>query len=143
MAAVRQRPQDRVHGTKEDRALKPVTTRHRSADGVGFPLPRGTGSQRENVLNAGAEAFDDAAQPWEYPGRVAGHGRCLPDRTAETKPRPIEGQPSIASSSSMKPAIIDRPLSQNFGSLASRPKGASRSLWCIDPPAFSMAKYFS
>ena len=36
--------------------------------------------------------------------------------------------PSIASNSSMKPEIIDRPLSQNFGSLASRPKGASSSL---------------
>jgi Domain of unknown function (DUF4389) len=61
----------------------------------------------------------------------------------EAKPWPFEAHPSIASSSSMKPAIIDRPLSQNFGSLASRPKGASSSLWCIDPPAFSMAKYFS
>lgn len=39
-----------------------------------------------------------------------------------------EGQASIASSSSIKPSIIDRPLSQNAGSEASRPKGASNSL---------------
>lgn len=36
-------------------------------------------------------------------------------------------QVSIASSSSMKPEIIDRPLSQNFGSDASSPNGASSS----------------
>lgn len=56
---------------------------------------------------------------------------------------PAWGQSSIASSSSMKPSIIDRPLSQKVGSLASSPKGASSSLWCIDPPARSMSKYLS
>ena len=49
--------------------------------------------------------------------------------------------PSIASNSSIKPEIIDKPLSQNAGSLASNPKGASSSLWCFEPPAFSMSKY--
>lgn len=52
-------------------------------------------------------------------------------------------QSSIASSSSMKPAIMLRPLSQKVGSLASSPKGASSSLWCLEPPAESMSKYFS
>lgn len=51
--------------------------------------------------------------------------------------------PSRASSSSIIPEIIDRPLSQNFGSLASRPNGASSSLWCLEPPARSISKYFS
>ena len=50
---------------------------------------------------------------------------------------------SIASNSSMKPAIICKPLSQKAGSLASRPNGANNSLWCLDPPAASMSKYFS
>jgi len=52
-------------------------------------------------------------------------------------------QTSIASSSSMKPEIMFSPLSQNAGSLASRPKGASNSLWCLEPPARSMSKYFA
>ncbi len=52
-------------------------------------------------------------------------------------------QPSIASSSSIMPEIIDSPLSQNAGSEASSPKGASNSLWCFAPPAFSISKYFS
>ena len=39
--------------------------------------------------------------------------------------------------------IMVSPLSQKAGSLASRPKGASSSLWCFDPPAFSMSKYLS
>ena len=57
---------------------------------------------------------------------------------------PSDGnQPSIASSSSIMAAIIDSPLSQNFGSEASSPKGASNCLWCFDPPAFSMSKYLS
>ena len=49
----------------------------------------------------------------------------------------------IVSSSSMKPLIMDSPLPQNAGSEASRPKGASSSLWRCDPPAVSMAKYLS
>ncbi len=55
----------------------------------------------------------------------------------------FDDQPSIASNSSMKPEIIDRPLSQNCGSLASSPNGANSSLWCIEPPARSMSKYLS
>ncbi len=55
----------------------------------------------------------------------------------------VQCQLSIASNSSIMPSITDNPLSQNAGSLASRPKGASRSLWCLDPPALSMSKYFS
>jgi len=51
--------------------------------------------------------------------------------------------PSIASNSSMKPEIIDKPLSQNLGSLASNPNGAKSSLWCLDPPARSISKYLS
>ena len=50
---------------------------------------------------------------------------------------------SMASSWSMKPSIIDRPLSQKAGSEASSPKGASNSLWCFEPPALSISKYFS
>ena len=50
-------------------------------------------------------------------------------------------QCSIASSSSMKPAIMSSPLFQKAGSLASRPKGASSALWCFDPPASSISKY--
>ena len=50
---------------------------------------------------------------------------------------------SSASSSPISPSITDSPICQKPGSLASRPKGASSSLWCLVPPAFSMAKYFS
>ena len=50
---------------------------------------------------------------------------------------------SSRSSSSMKPAMTDRPLRQKAGSVASRPNGASSSEWCLVPPADSMAKYFS
>ena len=53
------------------------------------------------------------------------------------------GAHSIASNSSMNPAIMPSPLSQKPGSLASKPNGASRSLWCLEPPAFSISKYFS
>ena len=52
-------------------------------------------------------------------------------------------QPSIASNSSIMPEIMLSPLSQNFGSEASSPKGASNSLWCFEPPAFSISKYLS
>ena len=55
----------------------------------------------------------------------------------------MAAQPSIASSSSIIEAMRERPLSQNFGSLASRPKGARSALWCFEPPASSRAKYFS
>ena len=59
-------------------------------------------------------------------------------------PRPPQQRPyAIASSSSMKPSIIDRPLAQKAGSEASRPKGFRSSLWCFDPPARRSAKYFS
>ncbi len=50
---------------------------------------------------------------------------------------------SIPSNTSMNPAIIDSPLSQNAGSPASSPNGAKSSLWCFEPPAFSISKYFS
>jgi hypothetical protein len=50
---------------------------------------------------------------------------------------------SIASSSSIIETMSPSPLPQNFGSVASSPKGASSSLWCFDPPASSISKYFS
>jgi hypothetical protein len=50
---------------------------------------------------------------------------------------------SIASSSEMKPSSTERPFCQKDGSVASRPNGASSSEWCLVPPAFSSAKYFS
>ena len=50
---------------------------------------------------------------------------------------------AIARALCMKPEIMLSPLSQNFGSDASRPKGARRSLWCFEPPAFSISKYLS
>lgn len=51
--------------------------------------------------------------------------------------------PSIASNSSMRPSTTERPIDQKSGSVASRPKGASSSRWCLVPPASSRAKYFS
>lgn len=77
----------------------------------------------------------------EVPPSVAGcrmQHRALPPRR-----RRAGDQPSIASSSSIIPAIMLSPLSQNFGSPASSPKGARSSLWCFDPPALSISKYFS
>ena len=50
---------------------------------------------------------------------------------------------SRLSSSSMKPAMTFRPLDQKSGSVASRPKGASSSLWRLVPPALSISMYFS
>ena len=35
------------------------------------------------------------------------------------------------------------PFCQNSGLEASRPKGASSSEWCLEPPAFSISKYFA
>ena len=61
-------------------------------------------------------------------------------RMARREPRVY---PSIASSSPMKPSSTESPFCQNCGSVASRPKGASSSEWCLVPPAFSRAKYFS
>lgn len=55
----------------------------------------------------------------------------------------IGPHPSIASNSSIIPEIILSPLSQNLGSDASSPNGASSSLWCFDPPAFNISKYLS
>ena len=50
---------------------------------------------------------------------------------------------SNASNSSISPSIIDRPLLQNDGSVASRPKGFRSSEWCLVPPAFRSSKYLS
>ena len=61
----------------------------------------------------------------------------------QVRPRSGLPYPVIASNSSMKPEIIDRPLSQNSGSLASSPNGARSSLWCLEPPARSISKYLS
>ena len=48
---------------------------------------------------------------------------------------------AVVSSSSMKPEMTSRPLRQNPGSEASRPKGARRSRWRLVPPARSMSRY--
>ena len=47
---------------------------------------------------------------------------------------------SIASSSSIRPSITLSPIDQKSGSEASRPNGASSSLWCLVPPAVSMSR---
>ncbi len=83
------------------------------------PQPRG---------DARADAHEGASEPGAQAVGAVGAG---------------QDQSSIASSSSMKPEIIERPLSQKAGSEASRPKGARSSLWCIEPPALSMSKYLS
>jgi hypothetical protein len=49
---------------------------------------------------------------------------------------------SVASSSSMKPAMTSSPRRQNPGSDASSPNGASSSLCRFVPPARSMSRYF-
>ena len=43
----------------------------------------------------------------------------------------------------MKPATTSSPRRQKAGSEASRPKGASSSLWRKVPPARSMSRYFA
>lgn len=60
-------------------------------------------------------------------------------RKALLPPQPL----SSASSSSISPSIIDSPLLQNDGSVASRPKGFRSSAWCLVPPAFRSSKYLS
>ncbi len=75
--------------------------------------------------------------------RIALHATAKPVRLAVA--RALAGwrrvvAHSIASSSSMKPRIMERPLSQKAGSLASSPNGASSSLWRSVPPADSISK---
>ena len=70
--------------------------------------------------------------------------RLRPDRREPGlgSPRP-QAVRSIASSSSIMPSITPSPFCQNSRLEASRPKGASSSEWCLEPPASSMAKYFA
>jgi hypothetical protein len=59
----------------------------------------------------------------------APHSTGGPKLTAPIdQPNPVSHQSSIASSSSISKAMMSRPLSQNAGSEASRPKGASSAL---------------
>ena len=70
------------------------------------------------------------------------HGGAHP-RIAADPPGEIVVFAQSCSSSSIRPSIIVRPRSQNLGSAASRPKGASSSLCRNVPPAASIARYFS
>src|SRR5581483_1629460 len=58
------------------------------------------------------------------------------------QPVPLISHQSF-SSSSTKPEITPRPLSQKAGSEASSPNGASSSLCRFTPPARSMSRYFA
>ncbi len=99
------------------------------------------------------QAEDDQQQP-EQGAQPARHAQAHPGPEAAQPPakalaEALAGfaadgrQLSMASRSSIIPAIMPSPLSQKHGSEASSPKGASSSLWCFEPPAFSMSKYLS
>ena len=86
-----------------------------------------------------------AAMPPTAP-EVRAMRRISPKRVfsrSAIRPGPQSASPQFASSSSMKPAITSRPRFQKRGSEASRPKGASSSLWRSVPPARSRSRYFS
>ena len=74
-----------------------------------------------------------------HPGQAHRLRGLTSSRPGGSRPR-AAAQPSIASSSSIIAAMSPSPLSQNFGSAASSPNGASSSRWCFDPPASSISK---
>ena len=95
-----------------------------------------------------------AASPrrWCATERQLAHGQAR--RRAARRLRPDRRQPglgslrpqavrSIASSSSIMPSMTPRPFCQNSRLEASRPKGASSSEWCLEPPASSIGSISS
>jgi len=69
--------------------------------------------------------------------------RCMRKIRTRTGSSVAPSPYSMASSSSIMPEMIERPFCQKAGSEASRPNGLSSSLWCLVPPALSIAKYLS